>query len=100
LDSVVEQAERHSSSYIWAIDEYIASRRDNIGTGPTFALLEICLELDLPHDVMQHPAVVSLNTHATDMIFLTNVVDLIYSPILLILIVEYVGHVLLQEGGL
>jgi hypothetical protein len=85
---------------ICTIDEYMASRHDNIGAGCMFALLEICLELDLPHDVMQHPAVVSLNTHATDMIFLTNVVDLIYSPILLILIVEYVGHVLLQEGGL
>jgi hypothetical protein len=76
------------------------SRRDNIGAGCMFAMLEICLELDLPHDVMQHPAMVSLNRHATDMIFLTNVFNLIYSAILLILIIDYVGHVLLQEGGL
>jgi hypothetical protein len=100
MASIIVQAERHSSSYICTINEYIASRRRNIGTGPTFALLEICLELDLPHDVMQHPALVSLNRHATDMILLTNVLDLICSVILVILIIEYIGHVLIQEGVL
>jgi hypothetical protein len=97
--SIVVQAERHSSAYICTINEYMAARRDNIGTYPTFVLLEICLELDIPHEVMQHPAIDSLNRHATDMVFLTNVVNLTHSPILLILNIEYIGHVLLQERG-
>ncbi|KAF7979340.1 hypothetical protein HWV62_42763 [Athelia sp. TMB] len=72
LGSVVLQAERRSSSYICTIDEYMAARRDNIGSDPSFALLEISLEVDIPHSVMQHPAIVSLNRDTTDMIVLAN----------------------------
>ncbi|KAF7982707.1 hypothetical protein HWV62_26552 [Athelia sp. TMB] len=72
LDSIVVQAERRSSSYICTIDEYMAARRENIGTSPVFAFIEISKELDLPHHVMQHPAIVSLIKDATDMILLTN----------------------------
>ncbi|KAK7048258.1 isoprenoid synthase domain-containing protein [Favolaschia claudopus] len=72
LDSVVEQAERRSNSYICTMKEYLAARRNNIGSYSTFVLLEICLGLDLPHEVMAHPLIVALNRDATDMIILAN----------------------------
>ncbi|KAJ7811924.1 terpenoid synthase [Mycena olivaceomarginata] len=43
------------ASYICSMDEYMASRRLNIGCDPSFVLLEISLDLDLPHEVMEHP---------------------------------------------
>lgn len=73
IASVILQAERRGSAYICGIEEYMASRRDNIGSDPSFALLEMSLELDVPHEVMQHPFIVSLNRDTTDMIVLANV---------------------------
>lgn len=73
IASVIQQADRRGSSYICGIEEYMTARRDNIGSDPSFALLEISLELDLPHEVMQHPAIISLNRDTTDMIILANV---------------------------
>ena len=72
LDSIVVQAERRSSLHICTIDEYMAARRENIGTKPVFVFIEISRALDLPDQVMQHPAIVSLIQDATDMILLTN----------------------------
>jgi hypothetical protein len=51
----------------------MAARREDIGCFPCFALLEISLDLDLPHEVMDHPAIVSLKRDATDMTWLANV---------------------------
>ncbi|KAF7984104.1 hypothetical protein HWV62_16714 [Athelia sp. TMB] len=72
LDAVVVQAERRSSSYICTIDEYWASRRGNVGVDPVFAMVEISLELDIPHSVMDHPAIVSLTKDANSMTILGN----------------------------
>ncbi|KAF9030695.1 terpenoid synthase [Hymenopellis radicata] len=72
LDSVIQQAERRSSSYICTIDEYMLARRDNIGSDPSFAFLEISLNVCLPHEVMEHPAIASLNKDTSDMIVLAN----------------------------
>ncbi|KAJ7218669.1 isoprenoid synthase domain-containing protein, partial [Mycena pura] len=60
LDSVVQQAERRAKGYVCTLEEYIDARRDNIGTSPTFTFMEMALGLDLPREVAQHPAVVSL----------------------------------------
>jgi len=49
------------------------ARRDNIGTNPTFAFLEVSLGLDIPHYVMEHPYIVALNRDTTDMTILANV---------------------------
>lgn len=49
------------------------ARRDNIGTTPTFAFLEVSLGLDIPHYVMEHPYIVALHRDAADMTVLTNV---------------------------
>jgi hypothetical protein len=51
----------------------MAARRDDIGTDPAFVIMEISLGLDLPHEVMKHPAIVSLNRDTTDMVLLWNV---------------------------
>ncbi|KAF7977391.1 hypothetical protein HWV62_4011 [Athelia sp. TMB] len=56
LNSIVVQAEYRSSLHICTIDEYMVARRENIGTKPVFAFIEITRELDLPNHVMQHPA--------------------------------------------
>ncbi|KAK7012921.1 isoprenoid synthase domain-containing protein [Favolaschia claudopus] len=72
LGSVVEQAERRSNSYICTMNEYLAARRNNIGSDPSFVFLEISLQLDLPHEVMEHPLIVALNRDTTDMIILAN----------------------------
>ena len=74
LDSVILQAQRRDKGrYICTIDEYMVSRRDNIGSDPSFAFLEMSLELDIPHYVMEHPHIVALNRDTTDMIVLANV---------------------------
>lgn len=73
IDSVITQGERRSSKYICTIDEYMLARRDNIGSDPSFALLEISLNLAIPHEVMQHPFIDSLNKDTSDMIVLANV---------------------------
>ena len=73
VDSVVLQAERRGLSYICTIDEYFAARRDNIGTMPSFAFTEVCLELDIPHEVMNQPIIAALEQDVTDMIIIGNV---------------------------
>ena len=73
LESVITQAERRGASYICTIDEYMDARRDNIGTRPSFAFMEICLGLNIPHEVMEHPALVTLERCATDLVLLGNV---------------------------
>lgn len=73
LASVIQQAERRDKSYICTVEEYMISRRYNIGFDPSVAMMEICLELDIPHSVMQHPAFVTLLNTAINMIILENV---------------------------
>ncbi|KIY68713.1 terpenoid synthase [Cylindrobasidium torrendii FP15055 ss-10] len=72
LDSVIAQAERRGTHYICKPDEYIAARRDNIGTLPCFVWIEQCLGLDLPDAVMQHPLIKTLHENVSDMVFMTN----------------------------
>ncbi|KAF7374174.1 Terpene cyclase [Mycena sanguinolenta] len=73
LDAVVQEAQHRSTSFNCTTDEYMSIRRGSIGSGPAFALMEISLGLDLPHEVMEHPAIVSLIRDASDIIILTNV---------------------------
>ncbi|KAK6996946.1 terpene cyclase [Favolaschia claudopus] len=72
LDSVVQQAQRRSVSYLCTSDEYMTARRLNIGCDPSFVLLELSLDVDLPHEVMEHPAMVSANSDIRDMTILWN----------------------------
>lgn len=74
LESIIIQAARRDRShYICTIEEYMTARRDNIGTDPCFALMEMSLETDIPHYIMEHPTIVALTRDTNDMIVLTNV---------------------------
>ncbi|GLB39974.1 putative terpene synthase family, metal binding domain [Lyophyllum shimeji] len=72
LDSVIRQAEHRSEQYICTPEEYMAARRDNIGAYPCFAFVEQQLELNIPHEVMEHPYIQSLNKDCAEMIILDN----------------------------
>uniref|UniRef100_A0A8H7Y3N7 Terpene synthase n=1 Tax=Psilocybe cubensis TaxID=181762 RepID=A0A8H7Y3N7_PSICU len=73
VDSIIIQASRRNNSrYICTFDEYMAARRDNIGSYPCFAFLEMSLNLDIPHEIMEHPTIVQLQKDTTDMILLFN----------------------------
>ncbi|KAJ6580441.1 terpenoid synthase [Mycena vulgaris] len=72
LDGVVQQAACREINYICTVDEYLARRRHDVGTLPCYPFIEITLELDLPCEVMDHWAVVSITQDATDMVILGN----------------------------
>jgi hypothetical protein len=57
--------------HIRGIDSYMSVRRDTIGATPSFALLE--LDMDIPDNVINHPYVKHLTTCVVDMIILGNV---------------------------
>ncbi|KAJ3559506.1 hypothetical protein NM688_g309 [Phlebia brevispora] len=72
LVSLIQQAERRAQSYICTIDEYLAARYQNIGVIPSIALLEICLEVDIPHEVLEHPAITALTKYTTHLVTIAN----------------------------
>lgn len=81
LESVVQQAEDRSESRIRDIQSYIDVRRNTIGAKPSFALLE--LDMDLPDEVLAHPTIQSLSLATIDMLCLGNVsnnVEILCAP--------------------
>ena len=50
---------------------YMAVRRDTVGAKPSFALLE--MDMELPQEVFDHPTLATLRDIATDMLYLANV---------------------------
>ncbi|KZV89536.1 terpenoid synthase [Exidia glandulosa HHB12029] len=69
-DAVVTQARDRECAFVRDVADYFAVRRHTIGTQPCFVLLQ--LDLNLPDEVAYHPAIVKLETFATDMIILGN----------------------------
>ncbi|KAI0660148.1 terpenoid synthase [Cubamyces menziesii] len=69
-ESVVTQARDRSSSHVHTVDTYLAVRRENIGAKPSFALME--MDMNLPDESLGHPVVVDLTTWAIDMIIIGN----------------------------
>ncbi|RPD59287.1 terpenoid synthase [Lentinus tigrinus ALCF2SS1-7] len=68
--SVVQQAADRDVQRLRDVNSYLEMRRENIGAKPSFALLE--LDMNLPDEVLAHPAIVDLTTWAIDMIILGN----------------------------
>ena len=68
---MVQQAADRANHYFRTIDEYLEVRRDTIGAKPSFAILE--LEMDIPDEVMHHPIIEELSILTIDMILLGNV---------------------------
>jgi len=71
MDSVVQQAEDRDNKHIRTVESYLEVRRDTIGAKPSFALLE--LEMDLPDDVFNHPTLEKLRMLVIDMLCIGNV---------------------------
>lgn len=75
MQSVTVEASDRSRHHIRNIEDYLHMRRDNAGARPSFAILE--LALDLPDFVMSHSSIRTLSTSANDMIIVGNVSELL-----------------------
>ena len=53
---------------------YMAVRRDTVGAKPSFALLE--MDMEMPQEVFDHPTLTTLRDLTTDMLYLANVCSL------------------------
>lgn len=73
MAAVVVQADHRSSAHICTIEDYMVARRNNAGSLPCHVLLEITLGLNISHNIMQHPAIVSLLKDAADLVIYANV---------------------------
>jgi hypothetical protein len=71
LEAVVQQAIDRNGHRIRDIKSYIDVRRDTIGAKPSFALLE--LALDIPDEVISHPAIQEMSLASIDMLCIGNV---------------------------
>ena len=69
--AVVQEAADRDTKHIRDVDSYFENRRENIGTKPCFAFLE--LDMNIPDAVMEHPTIVNLTKWATDIIIMDNV---------------------------
>lgn len=71
LDSVVQQAADRDNDEHRTIDSYLENRRENIGSRPPYALLE--LGLNIPEEILELDVIKELEVYASDMIILDNV---------------------------
>ncbi|OAX35882.1 terpenoid synthase [Rhizopogon vinicolor AM-OR11-026] len=72
LESVVQQAIDRSGRRIRDIKSYIDTRRDTGGVRPTLVLTELGLDMDIPDEVISHPAIQVMITATNDMVCLFN----------------------------
>lgn len=73
LDSVVLQSERRTQEHTCTIDEYLATRSDNAGGETCLVFMEICLEIDIPHEILRHPLLTAMTEHIAYLIGIGNV---------------------------
>jgi hypothetical protein len=73
FQAVTQQAYDRKSHAIPDIESYVLLRRDTSGCKPCFALIEYANNLDIPDEVMKHPAMCGLNDAANDHISWSNV---------------------------
>ena len=71
INGVIAETDQRSHSDVPNIDDYISMRRNTSGVKPCFVLLEMGLEI--PDDMIHHPAIEELSILAIDMIALANV---------------------------
>ena len=68
---MVQQAADRTHKHIRSIQEYLEVRRDSIGAKPSFAILE--LDMNIPDEAVHHPVIEELSILSIDMILLGNV---------------------------
>ncbi|KAK1834411.1 terpenoid synthase [Podospora conica] len=69
-DAVVQQSRDRGHHRVRDIQSYFILRRDTIGTLPSFALIE--LHMNIPDHVMNHPSVQRMTDLCTDMVSIGN----------------------------
>ncbi|KAJ7651000.1 terpenoid synthase [Roridomyces roridus] len=70
ITSVVQQATDREARYIRNVHSYMLMRRDTIGSRPAFAICE--MHMNIPDEIMAHPAIVRLSDLSTDGIIISN----------------------------
>ncbi|KAN0100103.1 Isoprenoid synthase domain containing protein [Tylopilus felleus] len=70
LQGMLQQAIDRSHHRIRDIESFIELRRNTIGAKPAFALLELGLEI--PDEVISHPAIQQMDVAAIDMVAIAN----------------------------
>lgn len=71
VDAVVQQSADRDNDRVRTIEEFLKVRRDASGCYPSFAVIE--LDMDLPDDVWRHSSLERLRVMADDMICHGNV---------------------------
>ena len=71
LDSVVQEAANRDFDRHITIDDYLQNRHRNIGTRPSYAIVE--LTVDLTDQILYHPTVVELSDCISELVALDNV---------------------------
>lgn len=83
LNAVIVQADDRDNDTIHTIDSYFETRRENVGTRPSYVPGE--LHLSIPDEAFYHPVIKELEHLTTDLIILDNVRPSlrVFSPTLL-----------------
>ena len=71
LESVVQESIDKKDRRILDIKSYIDARRRTSGVKPSFSIIE--LGLDIPDEVMEHPAIQEMVLAAVDTVAFSNV---------------------------
>ncbi|PCH42343.1 terpenoid synthase [Wolfiporia cocos MD-104 SS10] len=70
LNSVIEQAADRDDNIVRNVDDYLKTRRKNIGARPSFVIA--VLALNIPDEAYLHPAVVEISNLTTDLLVIDN----------------------------
>lgn len=71
--AVAKQADDRANGRIPDLESYITVRRDTSGCKPCFALIEYAARIDLPDEVMSHPAIMAMEEATNDLVTWSNV---------------------------
>ncbi|KAG1837270.1 isoprenoid synthase domain-containing protein [Suillus subalutaceus] len=70
--AVAKQVDDRAKGNMYDLQSFIALRRDLCGLKPSFTLIEFVARIDLPDEVMSHPAIVALEYAANDHVCWAN----------------------------
>ncbi|KAH7915515.1 terpenoid synthase [Hygrophoropsis aurantiaca] len=71
-EAVAQQAGDRTNRHFRSIEDYFAVRRGDVGLKPTIVLLLFNLDIDLPDEVLDHPALAEMEMCCVDSIITAN----------------------------
>ena len=71
--AVAQQSADRASGSIPDLESYVHMRRDTSGCKPCFALIEYAAGIDLPDQIIDHPAIRALEEATNDLVTWSNV---------------------------